>query len=101
MNNYKQLSLENRYQVRALLDAGLNQTKIAKTIGVHRSTISRELKRNVTNTGSTGNAYCPEAAQQLTDQLPLRQTQTPAVHRGPQGPGPSVADRRKAFSGAH
>ena len=68
MNKYTQLSKENRHQIQALLVAGHNQSEIACTIGVHRSTVSRELKRNVSNRGSAGNKYCPEAAQQLTDQ---------------------------------
>jgi len=68
MNNYKQLSLENRHQIKALLDAGHNQTEIAETIGVHKSTISRELKRNVANTRTTGNDYQADTAQELTDQ---------------------------------
>jgi len=50
------------------LDAGHNQSKIADIIGVHRSTISRELNRNVANTEARSNAYCPDQAQQFTDQ---------------------------------
>jgi len=67
MNNYNQLSLENRHQIKALLDAGHNQSEIARTLGVHRSTISRELKRNITNGSSAGKDYCPQQAQTLTD----------------------------------
>ena len=43
---YKQLTLEKRYQISALIKAGLNQKKIAVEIGVHPSTISREVRRN-------------------------------------------------------
>jgi len=43
---YKQLNLEKRYQISALIKAGLNQKSIALEIGVHPSTISREFKRN-------------------------------------------------------
>ena len=68
MQKYTQLSLENRHQIKALLDAGHNRSEIARTIGVHRSTISRELKRNVGNDQGADNAYCPQTAQQLTDQ---------------------------------
>ncbi len=68
MQKYTQLSLENRHQIKALLKAGHNQSEIARTIGVHRSTISRELRRNVDNGDSTGNQYCPEIAQQQTSQ---------------------------------
>ena len=43
---YKQLTLEKRYQISALIKAGLNQKNIALEIGVHPSTISREFRRN-------------------------------------------------------
>lgn len=43
---YTQLTQCQRYQIYALLKSDHNQTKIAQTIGVHKSTISRELKRN-------------------------------------------------------
>lgn len=65
---YTQLSENNRHQIKALLEAGHNQSEIARTLGVHRSTISRELNRNVANSSCAGNHYCPEVAQQLTDQ---------------------------------
>lgn len=68
MDKYTQLSLENRHQIHALLDAGHTQSEIARTIGVHRSTICRELKRNVANNDEDPNCYCPDTAQQLTDQ---------------------------------
>jgi len=78
MQKYTQLSLENRHQIKALLDAGHNRTEIAQTIGVHRSTISRELKRNVDNEQGQDNTYCPDRAQQLTDQ---RHRNKPKVRR--------------------
>ncbi len=43
---YRQLTLEKRYQISALIKAGLNQKDIALEIGVHPSTISREFRRN-------------------------------------------------------
>ena len=43
---YKQLNLEKRYQISALIKAGLSQKSIANELGVHPSTISRELRRN-------------------------------------------------------
>ena len=44
--NYTQLTRERRYQIYALKKAGQNQTQIALLIGCHKSTISRELRRN-------------------------------------------------------
>jgi len=46
MSNYRQLTREQRYQIYALMKAGICQTEIAKVIGVHKSTISRERRRN-------------------------------------------------------
>ncbi len=43
---YTQLTLEQRYTIYALNKRGETQTKIAETIGVHKSTVCRELKRN-------------------------------------------------------
>lgn len=57
---YKQLTQGQRYQIYALLKTAHSQSEIAKVIGVHRSTISRELKRN---SGKRG--YRPQQAQRL------------------------------------
>lgn len=46
MSNYTQLTREQRYQIFALMKAGLRQTEIAPIVGVHKSTISREVRRN-------------------------------------------------------
>ncbi len=46
MSPYTQLTQGKRYQIRVLIKAGFSQTEIALMIGVHRSTISRELRRN-------------------------------------------------------
>ena len=67
MKDYKQLCLEQRYQIQSLLDTGLSQTKIADYIGVNRSTISRELKRNIPKRGQTARRYIGEHAQGKTD----------------------------------
>jgi IS30 family transposase len=57
--NYKQLTYEQRIEIYALLKAGLNQTKIAKLINVSKSTVSREIKRNIGQKG-----YRPKQADQ-------------------------------------
>jgi len=46
MSNYKHLTREERYQIQAYKKAGFSQVQIAKELIVHKSTISRELKRN-------------------------------------------------------
>ena len=45
---YRHLSREQRYTIDRMLKQGESQNVIAKTIGVHRSTVSRELSRNKT-----------------------------------------------------
>jgi len=44
--NYTQLTQEQRYQIYVLLKIGHNRTEIADVIGTHKSTVTRELKRN-------------------------------------------------------
>lgn len=56
---YKQLTLEKRYEIKAYIQAGFSKTYIAVLLGVHKSTISRELFRN-----STRNGYFAKAAHQ-------------------------------------
>ena len=57
--SYTQLTQEQRYQISALLKMGHNRTEIATVIGVHKSTVSRELRRN---RGQRG--YRPKQAHQ-------------------------------------
>lgn len=60
MKHYTQLTEHQRYQIYALMKAGHKQKEIAALIGVHKSTISRELRRN---RGLRG--YRPRQAQLL------------------------------------
>lgn len=46
MKHYKHLTQEQRYQIASLLQIKISQTEIAQIVGVNKSTISRELKRN-------------------------------------------------------
>jgi len=61
MRNYTQLTQGQRYQIFALMKAGHSQTVIAKIVDVHKSTISREVRRN---TGLRG--YRPKQAQSFS-----------------------------------
>lgn len=49
--NYQHLFQEERYTITALLRTGLSMTAVAREIGRHKSTISRELARNRRTTG--------------------------------------------------
>lgn len=66
---YKQLDYRTRCKIYGLWRAGLNQTEIADEIGVHKSTISRELKRNLTyvRTALGSWQYKPDYAQTYTE----------------------------------
>ena len=46
MNRYRQLTSGERYALSALRKQGCNQAAIARALGRHRSTISREVRRN-------------------------------------------------------
>lgn len=64
---YKQLGLEQRYQIDALLKAGKSKSEIADIIGVHKCTIGRELKRNTGTCGRHAGNYMPHLAQRKTE----------------------------------
>ena len=59
--SYNQITMTQRYQIEALIKEGLSKSCIAKNIGVHRSTIYRELQRN-----SLDGLYKAEYAQVQT-----------------------------------
>jgi len=61
---YKQLDLVQRYQIEAYVKLGISQTKISQLIGVNRSTISREFKRNIGLRGLHSGVYRGAAAHQ-------------------------------------
>lgn len=45
---YRHLTPEERYRLAALRKQGLNKSQIALSLGRHRSTVCRELRRNGT-----------------------------------------------------
>ena len=60
MRTYHQLTQEQRYQIYALGKMKHSLSEIATVVGVHKSSVSRELKRN---RGQRG--YRPQQAQEL------------------------------------
>ena len=64
---YKQLTFIQRCRIYGLWRAGCSQTEIAKEIGVHKSTICRELQRNIFWWGSRIPQYRPHYAQSYTE----------------------------------
>lgn len=63
---YNQLNLEQRYKIETLKKVGKTLTEIADFIGVHKSTISRELARNVPKRGIGAKVYVAIRAEQKT-----------------------------------
>ena len=57
--HYKQLTLEQRYQIKAFLTAGYSVSFVANEQKIHRSTIYRELQRN-----SSTRSYNPAIANE-------------------------------------
>jgi len=63
MKKYKQLSPEQRYTIECLLKEGYKKIEISRIIGVHKSTLSREVKRNVNLRGKHAKIYSSVRAQ--------------------------------------
>ncbi len=63
MKKFNQLGLEQRYKIEALLKAGHNQTQIASILGIHKSSICRELKRAVPKRGVGAGSYSASNAE--------------------------------------
>ena len=72
MRTYHQLTREQRYQIYALQKTGHSRSEMAEVIGVHKSTVSRELTRN---RGQRG--YRPQQAQSLA--MDRRQKAIPRI----------------------
>ena len=72
MDSYKQLTQEQRYGIYSLIKTGHNQTEIASVIGVHKSTVSRELCRNRGVRGYRFQQAHRKAIDRRKDKIPLR-----------------------------
>jgi len=72
MRTYRQLTQEQRYQIYALQKTGHGPSEIAEVIGVHKSTVSREWKRN-----RGGRGYRPQQAHSLA--MERRQKAVPRI----------------------
>ena len=75
MKEYSQLTLPQRYEISALHKAGQGPSQIAAIVGVYRSSISRELKRNKSPNGYFAQAADRRAQQRRTQvRRPLKWT---------------------------
>lgn len=71
MKKYKQLDQNQRYIISTLHEMGHSQTYISKQVGVHRSTISRELRRNTPQRGQGAKKYDALKAQAKAEKREL------------------------------
>ena len=65
MKNYNQLTLDQRYEIQAYLAAGFKKQTVAELLGVHPSTIYREINRNADRRGG---GYRAELANRKAQQ---------------------------------
>jgi IS30 family transposase len=63
MPTYSRLTRQQRYTIESTLRKGYSQKSIAEAIGVHPSSVSRELRRG----GMNRSSYCYVAAQRAVD----------------------------------
>ena len=76
MSTYTQLTRAQRYRISALMKAGHTQRETADTVGVHKSTITRELHRNRGNKG-----YRPRQAHKLASERQLTKVVSTRIPR--------------------
>ncbi len=67
----KHLTSEQRYAINAFLLCGKTKSEIAQLIGVHRSTIYREVSRNSRKRGSYNPQFATELAKERKDRFHL------------------------------
>jgi len=67
--SYTQLTVDDRIEIYALKKAGHNQSEIAKQLGRHKSTLSRELRRNAGQRGYRVKQAQEKALQRRTEKV--------------------------------
>ena len=70
--NYTHLTREERYQIHALCSQGIGVAAIAGHLGRHRSTIGRELSRNVSEAGYDPSKAHAQARERLSGPANVR-----------------------------
>ena len=77
--SYNQLTMLQRYQIEALIRERVSQNAIAKILGVHRSTIGREIKRNELDNGEY-KAYYAQVSTRLRYQRKRKNLKMSRAH---------------------
>lgn len=76
---YTQLTMVQRYQIEALIREGVAQSAIARVIGVHRSTVLREIRRNRLE-GEEYQAHYAQVSARLRYQKKRKNLKMSGVH---------------------
>ena len=77
----KHLTLEQRYEIKAYLKCNKSKSFIAKEIGVSKSTIYREIKRNSTKTGKYNPKFAEELYEERKERFSLERKFTKEIER--------------------
>ena len=81
MRKYKQITKEQRFQIDALLKQGISKSSIAEQLGVDRSAVHREVKRNSTDRGRYHAAKADEFATIRKERFTGHRTFTTAMKK--------------------
>jgi IS30 family transposase len=79
MKKYKQLTSEQRYAIYLGLEEGTSKKDIALRIGVHLSTLYRELERNENKRGGYSWRLAHEMAGERKERLPGNRSTPPWI----------------------
>jgi len=79
--SYKHLTIAHRHKIKALYKAGHSLSFIATQLGIHKSTISRELKRNARQWGSYDPVVAQEIANDRKERFSLNRKFCPGMER--------------------
>ena len=78
---YSHFTVEQRYKIEALIKAGHKPDFISRELEVHRSSIYRELKRNIKGRGTYRAVVSNEMAQERKERFSLNRKLTPSIKK--------------------
>ena len=95
MKEYTQLTLPHRYEISVLHKVGQGPPQISRIVGVHRTTILRELKRNRSPNGYYQAAHQRSQKRRADRSRPLKWTAR--CRRIVEGKLPACSDETNSF----
>lgn len=78
---YKHLTQEQRYKLEALLKAGIRKILIAAQLGIDRSTLYREIKRNRLKRGGYKGAFAQELSDERKERFSMQRKMNLTMER--------------------